>query len=307
MHLCDSSENSSASSMPIFGVLAPPVRSTHSVLHDAEQLGWASSVSDLAGLVGGIDALEGLDDVPLRDDPFDWTLVADKDRSVVAELLALIDDRVEHAFGIEYQIVTHRLLERIATHDPSSLRRGSVMRTAAALTWLALRGNGELSGRRWPSATGIWAMFRVSSCADRGRVLFSSTGMTPRQCRDYSPFRSWSDVWLCDPLLLHSDSRMSVMEQRDATIRAIESDATGREEAHPIKRLADGNLSISARSVTPRWAIRSRNASGRALVLTTFGESEDDPEVLALSISDARHLIALLERALDSTTPVLVS
>ena len=124
-------------------------------------------VGDLAALVGGIDALEHLDTIPLPDEPFDWSVVADTDCSFVENLLGLIDEHVERLFGVEYRTVAHRLVERIASRDPATLRSGSEVRTAAAITWLALRGNGVINGRRWPTANGIWAMFRVSSCAGR--------------------------------------------------------------------------------------------------------------------------------------------
>jgi hypothetical protein len=307
MHLCGSSDSSSTPLSSVFGVLAPLPRPKTSVLRDADQPGkWASGmVNDLAGLVGGIDALERLDAVQLPGDPFNWAAVADTDRAVVCDVLARIDDCVERAYDIEYRTIARRLLERIAALDPNSLRRGSVVRTAAAITWLALRGNGRLDGRGWPTADGLWAMFGVSSCAARGRSLFSSTGLTPRPGADTSVFSRMSDVWLRDPNLLHSRTRALVLQYREATIRNIEAEAAKCAEAHPIKRLPDGNLRIAARTVTPRWAIRAPTESGRALVLATFGESEDDPEVLALSVSDARHLVNLLERALDSPTPTL--
>jgi hypothetical protein len=191
----NSSDNSSAHRPPLFGVLQQPAASKRSVLRDTDQLStWQiGMVNDLAALVGGIDALEHLDSVPLPDEPFDWGVVTENDRSFVENLLGLIDDHVERLFGIEYRTVTHRLIERIASLDSATLRSGSQVRTAAAITWLALHGNGVVNGRPWPTANGIWAMFRVSSCAARGRSLFKSAGLAPRHAAPHSMFGKMSE------------------------------------------------------------------------------------------------------------------
>jgi hypothetical protein len=301
MHLVNSSDNASAPRPSAFGILPPHTTSTTPDLREIVRGNdWtARMIKDLCDLIGGIDALQDLDAIPLPNAGFDWAVVADADRTVVTEVLAEIDQRVAHWFGDEYQVVAHRLLARLAAHNPSSLYRGTAVRTAAAITWLALRGNDALGGRRRPTASTVWAVFRVSNCADRGRGLFKAIGLAPR-LYSKSLFDNHSDVWLGDPSLLHSQTRASLLRRREIAIAAIEQDAVRRAEAHPLKRMADGNLLISARSVTPRWAIRAPNSAGRELVLATFGESEDEPEVLALSISDARHLVALLENALGS-------
>src|SRR5262245_46941788 len=42
--------------------------------------------------VGGADALWALDETPLPDEPFDWSVVDDQDRAMVAQVLAATDE-----------------------------------------------------------------------------------------------------------------------------------------------------------------------------------------------------------------------
>ncbi len=304
MHLVNSNDNPSASSPPIFGVLPSSTTPTKTTLRNLVQSDhWTGRmVGDLCDLVGGIHNLENLDVTPLRDTPFDWAVVSETDQVMVRELLREIDERVASWFGDEYQVIAHRLVERIASHSPKSLSRGPATRTAAAITWLALRGNGALARSRWPRANTIWSVFRVSNCTDRARGLFKEIGLAPRPL-DSHKYVDQAEIWLSDPSLLHSETRRDLVQRLAVAMCAIEQDAARRIASHPLKRLENGSLSISARSVTPRWAIRAPTASGRTLVLITFGETEDDPEVLSLSVPDARHLVTLLERALDSAHP----
>jgi hypothetical protein len=265
----------------------------------------ASMVRKLCELVGGIDALEQLDDLPLPNAPFDWTLVAENARATVNQVLTAMDDRVPDWFGPEYQRVTHRLLERILVHDPSSLDRSTPIRTAAAITWLALIGNGAIDGRRGSRASTVWAVFGVTSCVDRGRGLFKALGL-PARTPSHTGHVNRYDIWLCERGLLHSATRRDLLDRRETTIAVLAQEARRRVDEHPIKQMADGNLRISSRSVTPRWAMRTPNSSGREIVLTTFGDTEDKPEVLTLSIPNARFLVNLLTDALDSPRPTVV-
>ena len=57
-------------------------------------------------------------------------------------------------------------------------------------------------------------------------------------------------------------------------------------------------VELRGRPVVPRWATRGTGPDGKALVMTVFGESEDQVEILGMTVPDARHLIAILERAL---------
>ena len=120
MPLNSSDHRSNAPRPQVFGLTPPHVDPACSVLRSALQSSqrYAGIVGALAGLVGGIDALEQLNDNPIADDPFDWTVLdrVDRvDRAVVTAVLAEIDRCPDYIVDNEYRTVAHRLLELVAT------------------------------------------------------------------------------------------------------------------------------------------------------------------------------------------------
>ena len=75
---------------------------------------------------------------------------------------------------------------------------------------------------------------------------------------------------------------LPLLRRRDHFLAEEAKALRQRRESQPLQQLPDGGLRIAAKPVTPRWAMRSRTDGERSMVVVTFGESEDKPEVLAL-------------------------
>lgn len=280
---------------------------------------WASEeLHRLAREVGGLDVLRDLDDLPLPIEPFAWSGIAASDRPVVGAVLDALEDGVLDAahqdfcgrFGFprpatpqvdeEYRTIARRLLAMVGRNEPTRLRRSSAHRNASALLWLAMRGNDGF-GKRF-RANDVWHMFGVSSCANRGWELRSATGLPDLESGLHRPTRHRVPS-LPSPELLHSRSRARYIESRDRFIAyALKSEAE-RELARPIRHVGNGQVQISARPITPRWAWRVITDTGRAVLTLTLGDSEEDVEVVGLSIPDARRLVSMIATALDAPFP----
>jgi hypothetical protein len=283
----------------MFGVAPTPRPPSEITLAQAAELpDWTGDmVRDVAVLVGGIEKLEALHVDPLPDEEIDWSRVADTDRDVVARVLETIATADCWFLDAQYSTIIVRLLQRIVANDPQALHKGDPARTGAALVWLATRGNGQLGRRGRVTAELLWYAFRVSNCAERGRSLHRVLGFAPRE-KDI--WGHATDVWLADPLLLHSEVRAQLLQRRQYAVTYVIAEAERRLAATPIVDLGNGKVSIKGRLVMPRWAIRAPTQNGRSTVLVTFGETNDDAEVLGLSVPDARRLVTMLQEALDS-------
>ena len=140
----------------------------------------ADVVRDLANRVGGLDALEQLDDAPIADEPFDWSVVPDGHQAFVRDVLATIDETCDRWLDVEYRTIARRLLARELVHDSKPLRRSkSPDRVVAGVVHAVLAGNGEL-GRR----TG---RFRAVDVAGRGAACHRPGTSRRHSCR---PLRS---------------------------------------------------------------------------------------------------------------------
>jgi len=92
--------------------------------------------------VGSAEAMAELDDVPLPDEPFEWTGIPDDVRDRVAEVLALVDSCAESLLDVEYRTAFRRLLARAARRDPAVFRhRGRSETAAAAICWMVAKAN----------------------------------------------------------------------------------------------------------------------------------------------------------------------
>jgi hypothetical protein len=261
---------------------------------------WYHHVRQLAGLVGGIDQLEGLDDAPLAGTPFDWTAVAEVHRPVVADILGAVETRATTWLDDEYQAVVHRLIERISVHQAEVLARGSCVRTAAALVWLALRGNGAFARARGMQAKFLWHDFGVTSCSERGRTLYAALGLPVRPVSWQYDRNDGDDVWLAHPELLHSTARSMLVDRRQSAIEYILNQRQREADAYPIHDMGNGTLRVRGRPTDVRWVQRGTSDSGRLIVMIAVGDADSDKvdQVLALSVPNARLLVTQLEQTL---------
>lgn len=100
----------------------------------------------MARAVGGSDALDRLDAVPLPDEDFDWSGIPSDVFERVREVLDLVDGCCAELFDIEFRTACRRLLARVAAGDPQIFRRRSTARTAAAaVCWMVGQANASFS------------------------------------------------------------------------------------------------------------------------------------------------------------------
>jgi hypothetical protein len=105
-----------------------------------------SMIAMLEREVGGADALDHLDTVPLPDEPFDWSHIPEDIHDRVAEVLDQVDGCCAELFDIEFRTACRRLLARVAVGDPQIFRRRSAARTAAgAVCWMIGQANESFS------------------------------------------------------------------------------------------------------------------------------------------------------------------
>ncbi|CAN5607726.1 hypothetical protein BH24ACT5_BH24ACT5_13960 [soil metagenome] len=86
--------------------------------------------------VGGRERYDTLDDAPLRDIDFDWSLVPAEVHDATADTLQLIDSWAIEVFDPEVRAIARRVLAMVVTSDPGVFTRSS--RTdalAAAILW----------------------------------------------------------------------------------------------------------------------------------------------------------------------------
>lgn len=299
--------------------VVPPPAAPRSPLREAIDTDGpgAYGARELAACVGGIDALERLDIEPLLPEPFDISAVPSANRplvmSVHSDLRAGIDafnrpfDSLWINTGLpelpppldeEYQAIAQRILLRLAAGDGGALAKSTPRRTAAAIAWLAFRGNQKKRGRRRPvvTADGIWRAFGVSNSATLAAALHRALNLPPVDSDDN--WHDLSNLWLPDTQLLHSSARVWILRARTSAMQVCETLARDAAERRPMQFLPGGKVQIKARPVAPFAAFRTPDTTGRHTVVTVFGDL-DDPEVFALSVPDARRLIAMLQRALD--------
>lgn len=300
----DRSDHHSAATRHLSSVLSSSGVPEHPSLQAAIDANlWTSGIlRDLAAQVGGVDVLAALDVDPLPSSRVDLAGVHPAHAGRVRDVVEAVDHHGRRLLDDEHTTIIHRLVEAVIRHDPKVLGRGEPVNTAAALTWLALRGNGELGGRRWPTAEDIWCSFGVSSCASRGRTLFTAAGFT--FVDDCSPTgQARQGVRFDDVDFLHSRTRGSLLAQRDQALR-LHEDALARQQAsRAVQRVGDGKVRIQARTQVPRWSFLTLSAAGRRTVVVALADSADraldDVEALALSVPDARRLVEMLQNTLD--------
>ena len=269
---------------------------------------YAAFARHLTEICGGVDALERLTGEPVVADLTDQPAVPEADRRLVDQVLAAVDAVGRDRLDREYRIVLGRMVMAAATHHRYPLRRRtSPIRLAAALTWIALKGNMDIGRRsRW-TGEDIWFWFGVSSCAGVARSIATELGMAPGSDSSGSTLFPSADITLGDVRLLHSRTRKTLIARRDQATSVIEQFEARREAALPMVRRDDGTVELRAREVKVLRALKFA-VDGRLKVLVMFGDSIEAPdEIVALSVPDAWHLVAEVRAALDTSHAMAAS
>jgi hypothetical protein len=250
-----------------------------------------SLLASLIARVGDADALATLDAVPIPDEPFNWSVVEPADHAFVSEVVALSDRYCDATLDVEFRTITRRLIARVARRDPRPFRRSrDAARCAAAFVWLAGGASGEFGGRGPRAVHLLWKWFGVSSASDRGYALRRAAGLEP----SWIDNGYWSDeMTLGDVSLLHSGFRARLLARRDLLFD-IER---GRRRWNPRP---DGTAEIQAR---PAAVIAAGPGTARdtttPLVLLGLGDHLDDADFFALTVPEAKSLVARVQHTLD--------
>jgi hypothetical protein len=166
-----------------------------------------SMLDQLAGQVGGEDALLALTDDPLPEQPWPASpAVPDDIAPVVAEVAGLCDDWVRGLPDPELTTACRRLLARVVARDPDVFRRrASLKGTAAALCWAVGQAHGVF-GPGGLKVKDLATHFGVtgSPASRAGRLLRAAE--LPQE--PYGPVR-------LDPDLLTSSRRRWLISTRD--------------------------------------------------------------------------------------------
>jgi hypothetical protein len=163
---------------------------------------------DLAAQVGGADALDGLDDSPLPDEPFDWTGIAEDIAPRTGEILTLVDRCCDDLLDVEYRTACRRLLARAAVGDPKVFRRKARTDTAAAaIVWIVGTANNIFVGRErlMLASRVVHHLGMKGSASSRAERLARAAGF---ECH-------YLDCRL-DATFLVSGRRRAIMEEADS-------------------------------------------------------------------------------------------
>ena len=159
--------------------------------------------------VGGPDALDGLDDDPLPDEPFDWSGTPSDIRERVDEVLRLVNGCCDALLDVEHSTASRRVLARIAANGPDVFRRrGRSDTAAAAICWAVCRVNDTFDQRHGGlTQKRLLAHFGISSgnVSSRAATLLAAGGFP----------RSHGDLSLGSPDYLVSSRRRAILDKKD--------------------------------------------------------------------------------------------
>ncbi len=281
-------------------------------------------VDELASRAGGLSPLMQLDAAPLpayRLDP----ATAGAHETVARAVIAAIQNPenvtrfadLEAAglpparlFDDEAATIAQRLLGRVLEREPSVLgTTKDPRRIAAALVWAAMRGNGLLgrvASRKGCRATSLWWLFAVNDATKLALKLVTAAGCTGLSDRVWDSARQRHLV-LGDAQLLHSRYRADLIRQRDDWIETCRRRLEAEDNARPIRDIGGGTVCLRATQLPPLLAIKTLLPAGGLAVVVGFGHDNEEAELFALTIPQARRLVTLVERALSDPCPNLNS
>lgn len=128
--------------------------------------------------VGGRAALDGLDDLPLPDEPFSWDGIDPDVAQRVGEVVELIDRCCEELLDVEYRTACRRLLTRLAASPEPFRRRGKPQTSAAAVVWIIGKVN-DLFGRGNRQVSEVMSYFGLKgSVSQHAETLMRAAGFT---------------------------------------------------------------------------------------------------------------------------------
>lgn len=276
---------------------------------------------ELASRVGSVEALASLDAEPLPECEFDWRGVADADRAATEQVLAALFEHAPSWAELlrpgasayrpvwcrdpEFRTIIVRLLARAARAGTEQWAR-SPRRTAAAIVWMAIAANSVTTRAMSASAADIWRWYEVSDCRKLARSLLEAQGSAVIDPSDSSApgWQEGTQIVVRDAELLHSRFREAIVQQREIQVRVVDDVRRSRLEHADVKLLGGGDFQLRGRHVRGSWCLKSMTEEGRATVMLAV---DDDPSsgdlaavtLLALSVPEARNLVALLNDALD--------
>jgi hypothetical protein len=168
-------------------------------------------LADLDTEVGGRMHLQGLDDAPLPDEPFEWAGIPEDIHPAVQEMLDACDSFADGIGDFEYRTAMRQFLSRAAAGDPSVFRgRGSTVRGAAGVAWVISEANHMFSAKFIQESFGL-----KSSVAPRARPMLQAIGLYPDQYQS-------GPVRLGAPDLLLSAHRAQMMQRRDKALAGFD-------------------------------------------------------------------------------------
>lgn len=169
----------------------------------------AELMEDLRNAAGGQAALDSLDVLPLPDEEFDWTGIADDIRPVVQEMLEACDRCADELFDVEHRTAMRRFLARAAVGDPAPFRRrASPVRGAAAIAWVIGQANQSIGPWPGPKVQDLLAWFGVSgSVSSRANPYLKAIGINPAE--------QYGAISLRSPDFLVAKFRVAMISARD--------------------------------------------------------------------------------------------
>lgn len=118
----------------------------------------------LAASVGGAEALAGLDDDPLPDEPFDSGSIPANIQPTVTEVLSHCDACCDAMLDVEHRTAVRRLLHDVALAKSGSFSgRSSPVTAAAALCWLVARANDDARSPELVPTSDLLAHFGLTN------------------------------------------------------------------------------------------------------------------------------------------------
>ena len=169
--------------------------------------------------VGGRQALLDLDDAPLPDEEFDWTLIPQDIHQSVSAILQWCDRCADDVLDVEHRTAMRRFVAKVAVADPAIFRRrASAVRGAAAVAWTITRVNSTSGAHRSGlPVQELLAYFDVKgSVSQRAETMVRAIGVDSTY--------QYGVEYLGDPDLLVSGTRTHIIELRDRYLSELEAE-----------------------------------------------------------------------------------
>lgn len=165
--------------------------------------------ANLIELVGGREAYDALDDVPLADIAIDWSTIPEPQRAPTIAAAALLDEWAGELFDDEVRTIARHVLAAVVTADPAVFSRSSRHDALAAAILWHLHGR-LTSGTRAFRLAMPWGDLRQKDLAARTGV---SASQISTRSRTVANTIARADIdWT---KLLHSAQRRDVLRSRD--------------------------------------------------------------------------------------------